>query len=103
MKPLRNNLIVKIDESLPTQGGIYLPVNTEQWREATDQLGNRGVVIKVGEGKRHPKTAVLMLPQCNEGDVVRFSELEYPSFRVDGIKYHVISDQDIVGIEYNAD
>ncbi len=99
MKPLRNNLIVKIDESLPNQTGIYLPNNINKWREATDQISNRGTVVKAGEGKRHPKTAVLIKPQCKEGDIVRFSELEYPSISIKGGKMIVISDQDVVGIE----
>lgn len=99
MRPLRNNVIVKIDDSLPTETGIFLPHTTKKWREAKDQIGNRGTVIHVGQGKRHEKTAVLLKPQCKEGDVVRFSELEYPYVIRDGIKYVVINDQDIVGIE----
>jgi len=100
MIPLRSNLIVKMDECLPTQSGIYLATNIEKWRDAKDQLGNRGTVIQVGPGKRHPKTSTLMLPQCKAGDVVRFSELQYPSFVENGSKYVVINDQDIVGIEH---
>jgi co-chaperonin GroES (HSP10) len=100
MQPLRNNLFVKIDESLPTESGIYLPVNTDKWREANDQLANRGIVIQVGAGNRHPKTGVLMSPQCKPGDVVRFSELEYPVIgRTNGEKLIIINDQDVVGIE----
>lgn len=99
MNPLRNNLFVKVDESLPNQAGIYLPVNTDTWRDAGDQLSNRGKVIKVGEGKRHAKTATLMRPQCKEGDIVRFSELQYPSVLLDGEWLIIVNDQDIVGVE----
>lgn len=99
MRPLRNNLFVRMDKSLPTQSGIYLAADVTKWREAKDQLGNRGTVVQVGIGKRHPKTAVLLEPQCKEGDVVRFSELQYPSFTLAGERYIVINDQDIVGIE----
>ncbi len=96
MKPLRNNLIVKIDESLPTIAGIYLPNTVEKWRESKDQIGNRGIVVAVGAGKRHQKTGIKCLAQCKVGDIVRFSELEYPKIDNDHI---VISDMDIVGIE----
>jgi co-chaperonin GroES (HSP10) len=99
MKPLRNNLCVKIDESLPNHAGIYLAPNTQKWRVADDQLGNRGRVIQVGAGKRHPKTGVLMSPQCKEGDIVRFSELEYPSIDVNGERLLIVNEKDIVGIE----
>jgi co-chaperonin GroES (HSP10) len=88
-----------MDESLPNQGGIYLATNITKWKAADTQLGNRGTVVKVGPGKRHAKTAVLLKPQCHIGDVVRFSELEYPSVVIDSVKYIIISDQDIVGIE----
>lgn len=99
MRPLRDNLFVKIDESLPTEFGILLPVNTDNWRAADDQLGNRGKVIMVGAGRRHPKSACLLKPQCKEGDIVRFSELEYPTVEMYGVKYIVINDQDILGVE----
>lgn len=102
MKPLRNNLFVRIDESIPNRAGIHLPTVTDKWRIATDQLGNRGVVVKVGEGKRHPRTGVLMKPQCQCGDIVRFSELEYPSVNINGEKLVIINDQDIIGIENNT-
>lgn len=99
MHPLRNNLIVKMDESLPTEAGIFIGTNIIKWRDAKDQLGNRGTVISVGPGKRHKETSTLMLPQCKPGDVVRFSELQYPQLTYKGVKYVVINDQDIVGVE----
>lgn len=102
MIPLRDNVIVKIDESRATECGIVVPHDTNKWLEARKQLGNRGVVLYVGAGKRHEKTAVLLKPQCRVGDVVRFSELEYPYMIRDGAKYVMINDMDIVGIETHA-
>jgi co-chaperonin GroES (HSP10) len=99
MIPLRNNLIVKIDDSIPNIGDIFISPDISKWKHADIQLGNSGTVIRVGEGNRHPKTAVLMKPQCRIGDRVRFSELSYPTFSVDNIKYVIISDQDVVGVE----
>lgn len=98
MIPLRNNLIVKMDESLPNQVGLHIATDIDNWKMAAQQLGNRGKVIAVGPGQRHPKTAILLKPQCQVGDIVRFSELGYPAFFVNGQRYIVINDQDVVGV-----
>ena len=97
MIPLRDRILVKMDASLSSI--IHVAPNVDQWREALDQISNRGEVIAVGEGKRHPKTAKIMPNSCKVGDFVRFSELQYPSFTRDGNKYVLICDGDIVGIE----
>jgi len=99
MKPLRDRVVVRLDASLPTQFGIFIAPNTKNWREARDQLSNRGQVVAVGEGKRHRKTAKIMPPSCKPGDWIKFSELEYPTVKRDGDTYVIIMDADIVGIE----
>ncbi len=102
MRPLRNNLIVQMEESLPNQAGLYIPTDISKYRTAKDQISNRGLVVMAGPGKRHKKTGTLLETQCKVGDVVRFSELEFPSFISGGQKYVVINEGDIVGIEHRA-
>ena len=97
MKPMRDRILVKMDESLSPI--IHVAPTTEKWREARDQISNRGEVIAVGEGSRHPKTAVVMLNAPQVGQFVRFSELQYPSFVRNGHRYALITNGDIVGIE----
>lgn len=99
LKPTGNRLVVRLDESLPNEAGIHLPHDVTRWREAEDQIGNRGTVVAVGPGKRHPKTDALLPMGCQIGDVVRFSELEFYSWNEDGHKYALISDMDVVGVE----
>lgn len=99
MKPLRNFIFVKFDESLPNQANILLPTVTHKWREATDQIGNRATVVQVGPGNRTPKKGTLIPMLSNPGDVVRVSEIQYPSFRHNGEKYHIVNEMDIVGVE----
>lgn len=93
IKPLRNNLIVRLVET--TKLGIIVPMQTEKWKLAKSQIGNRGVVVKAGPGKRNKK-GVLRLPQIKIGDSVQFSELRYPTFIDSGVKYAIISDNDVV-------
>lgn len=99
MRPLRDNLFIRIDESLPNQVGILLPVNVDKWRDAKDQIANRGTVVQIGEGRRHPKTGHLAAPQCKVGDIVRFSEIEYPKVSTANGLLLIVNDMDIVGIE----
>ena len=102
LKPLLDRVLVRLDDTLPNQAGIHLAPDVSKWREALDQIGNRGTVVAIGPGKRHPKTGVHM-PVCVEvGDVVRFSELEYPTHKEDGHTYVLISDMDVVGVEEAA-
>ena len=97
MKPLRDRVLVKIDDSLSRI--IHLAPKTEKWTEARNQLGNRGRVVAVGGGNRHPKTANLLPMVCKVGAYIRFSELEYPALMINGEKHVIISDYDVVGIE----
>jgi len=99
IRPLRDRVVVALDDSLPTASGIYLAPNTKNWREARDQLSNRGKVLAVGDGKPHRKTGVKLLMSCKPGDWIKFSELQYPTLTRNGQKVVLIMDADIVGIE----
>lgn len=99
MKPAGNRIVVLMDESMPNSAGIYLAPDVSKWREATDQIGNRGTVVAVGPGKRHPRTDQIIPMQTRVGDIVRFSELEFYRFVENGRDYVLISEADIVGVE----
>ena len=102
LKPLLDKVLVQLDDSLPNQAGIHLAPDVSKWREALDQIGNRGTVVAVGPGKRHPKTGQCMPVSVEVGDVVRFSELEFPRHFEDGKTYVLISDMDVAGVEMAA-
>lgn len=92
-----------MDESLPNVAGIFLNPDVSRWRDAEDQIGNRGTVVAIGPGKRHPKSGTL-LPMCVQvGDVVRFSELEFPEHKEDGKRYALISEADVTLVESIAE
>lgn len=98
LRPLQDKVLVLMDESLPNVAGIYLAPDVSKWREATDQIGNRGTVVAIGPGKRDSKGNFYpMVTQV--GDVVRFSELEFYEHKEDGKRYALISEADITGIE----
>lgn len=99
LKPLQDKIVVLMDESLPNVAGIHLAPDVSKWREATDQIGNRGTVVAIGPGKRDQKTGQLYPMVTQVGDIVRFSELQYYEHKEDGKRYAVISEMDVTGIE----
>lgn len=101
LRPLQDKVLVCMDESLPNQAGLILKPDTSKWRAKDGAIEgwNRGTVISTGPGKRHPKSGVLLPVTVQPGDVVRFSELEYPTERVDGREYVLIGEGDIMFVE----
>lgn len=103
LKPLRDGLLVRLDESIPSAAkfGLILPPKTDAWRakDGSVEGENRGVVVAVGPGLRSSDTGEFIPLSVNVGEVVRFSELEYPSEVVDGRKYVLISEQDVLWVE----
>jgi co-chaperonin GroES (HSP10) len=102
LKPTGNRIVVRLDENLPTAiEGFVLPPKTDAWRAKDGAVEgmNRGKVVAVGPGLRHPKTDKLLPMATQIGDVVRFSELQYHTFTEDGHKYALISEMDILGVE----
>ena len=102
LKPTGNRIVVRLDENLPTAiEGFVLPPKTDAYRAKDGAVEgmNRGTVVAVGPGARHPKTDKLIPMATQVGDVVRFSELEYHTWTEDGHKYVLISEMDILGVE----
>lgn len=100
LKPLGDKVLVMLDESLPNAAGIFLAPDVSKWREATDQIGNRGTVVAVGPGRRNSQGQFLPM-SVQVGDVVRFSELEYPR-DPDNKRLALISEMDITTVEETA-
>lgn len=109
MRPLLDRILVEVDESLP-ETSLFIPIRTDKWtaRDGAVESYGRGRVAACGPGKRHPKSGQCqrMEFQANEGrrpvqagDVVRFSELQYPEHKEDGRLYALITEGDIVGVE----
>jgi len=102
LKPTGNRIVVRLDENLPTGiAGFVLPPKTDAYRSKDGAVEgmNRGVVVAVGPGARHPKTDKLLPMSVQVGDVVRFSELQYYTFDEDGRKHVLISEMDVLGVE----
>lgn len=96
---------MRLDENLPTAiEGFVLPPKTDAYRAKDGAVEgmNRGTVVTVGPGARHPKTDKLIPMETQVGDIVRFSELQYHTFTEDGHKYVLISEMDILGVETPA-
>lgn len=106
LQPLGDRLVVRLDTSIPSAAkfGLILPPKTDAWRAKNGAVEgeNRGTVVRVGPGIRMETTGEYLPVTVQPGDVVRFSELEYPSETVDGQKHVLISEQDVLWVEESA-
>lgn len=102
LKPLKDKVLVLLDEVIASAAGsgIYIPPKTDAWRGKNGAIEgeNRGVVLAVGPGLR-TDAGYFMPMSVKPGDVVRFSELEYPSETVDGRRHVLIGESDILWVE----
>jgi co-chaperonin GroES (HSP10) len=110
LKPLHDKILVELDESIPNQAGLIIPIRVDRWtaKDGAIESYNRGTVVACGPGKRHPKTGEPQrmefrspegLRPVHAGDVIRFSELEFYEHKEDGRRYALIGESDIVGVE----
>jgi len=111
LRPLQDRILVELDETIPTPvPGLIIPIKVNAWRgkDGAIESYNRGTVTLCGPGKKDPKTLqpVRMYFDSPEGsrpvqpgDVIRFSELEYPEHKENGKRYALICEGDIVGVE----
>ncbi len=90
LKPLNDNLIVKpIEEA--TKGGILLPDSADR------EKPEKGEVLAIGSGKllengqRAPMSVKV-------GDKVVFKKYSPDEIKVDGQKYLVISESDVIAV-----
>lgn len=102
MTPLQDRVLVRLDESIASaqSSGIYIPPKTDAFRSKGGAIEgeNRGTIVSTGPGKVTDEGVALGMA-VQPGDVVRFSELEYPCEMIEGRKHVLISEQDILWVE----
>ena len=110
MTPLFDRVVVKLDDTIPNKAGMIIRIVTDAWRSKDQAVEsyNRGVVVSTGPGKCDIESngfttmhfdAGDCIRTLQAGDVIRFSELEYPEFKENGERYVLICQGDIVGVE----
>lgn len=95
MRPLGNKVVVRKEEpKTKSAGGILLPDMTvaEAKRQTT-----RGEVLAVGPGKLNDD-GVFLAMNVKAGDVVIFSQWGGSEVEVDGEKYQLMSEDDIMAV-----
>jgi len=90
-KPVNDTVVVKkIEVSNKTEGGIELPV-------AAKAKSTEGFVIAVGPG-RMLDSGVRCKPQVKENDHVIFGVYAGSDFKVNGIEYTILREDDIFSV-----
>lgn len=92
IKPLTNHLILEpVDQEKITKGGIVLPETAEKEKPV------KGKVIAVGAGKRNDKGEIVPM-SVSVGDLVLFKKYGPDEIELDGKKYLVAEEEDILAI-----
>ncbi|MBF0548211.1 MAG: co-chaperone GroES [Candidatus Riflebacteria bacterium] len=91
--PTRNRVLLEVQErEEKTKGGIILPDT------ASKDKPHEGRVVAVGSGRVDNKGHVVPM-QVKKGDKVIFSEWSGSEIEVDGKKYLIIKDEDLLAVE----
>ena len=91
LKPLADRVIVKQSEAEEkTASGIYLP-------DAAKEKPTKGKVIAAGPGKLDDKGKPMELSVRN-GDTVYYGKYSGTDVEVDGEKYVILRESDILGV-----
>lgn len=91
LKPLFNNIFIEPVEETKTKSGIVIPETAD--REKPMQ----GKVVAVGPGKLNEKGERVPM-SVKEGDMVLFKKYGPDELEIDGKKYLVGSEDDILAI-----
>lgn len=85
-------LLKEVEEEKVSSGGIVMAGNN------TESTLTKGEVVKVGEGRTTDK-GVIIKPVVSVGDNVLFNKNKIiDSHTIDGVKYLIIREKEIVGI-----
>jgi chaperonin GroES len=91
-KPLSNHLFLEpLEEEKTTKSGIVIPDSAEKERPT------KGKVVAVGEGKRNEKGEIAPM-SVKVGDTVLFKKYGPDEVELDGKKYLVGDEDDILAI-----
>mgnify|MGYP001569754410 FL=1 len=92
IKPLSDHVFLEaMEESKVTKSGIVLPDTAEKEKPV------RGLVVAVGPGKRNDRGELLPL-SLKVGDTVLFKKYGPDEVEIDGKKYLVAEENDILAI-----
>lgn len=93
-KPLSNHVFIEpiIDEGTVTKSGIVIPDSAAEREKPV-----KGKILAVGPGKRNDKGEVIPM-SVKVGDVVLFKKYGPDEFELDGKKYLVGDEDDILAI-----
>lgn len=91
IKPLSNKIVLKpSEEEKMTQSGIMLPENA-------GEKSSKGEVLAVGPGKRNEKGEIIPL-SVKIGDIVFYKKYGPEQVELDGQKYLIAEEEDILAI-----
>jgi chaperonin GroES len=91
LKPLGDRLIVEpIESDEVTPSGIVLP-------ETAKEKPQRGKVLAVGAGRRDEEGRRIEM-DVNEGDTILFAKYAGTEVKIDGKKYLILKETDVLAI-----
>ena len=91
LKPLYDRVVVKpIEADEVTAGGIVIPDNAKE-------KPTKGEVLAVGEGKALDNGSV-RAPKVKVGDKVIYGQYSGSAYKLDGIEYKIVREDDILAI-----
>ncbi|CAK8719745.1 co-chaperone GroES [Candidatus Electronema halotolerans] len=91
IRPLNDRILVqRVEEEEKTAGGIIIP-------DSAKEKPAEGKVVAVGAGKRNDAGERIAM-DVKEGDRVLFSKYGGTDVKVDGEKYLIMREDDILGI-----
>lgn len=92
LKPLGNRVVVEpIEQEEMTSGGIVLP-------ETAKEKPQKGTVIAAGPGERSEHSGDHIPMDVKEGDTVLFAKYSGTEIKVDGKKWLILRDSDILAL-----
>jgi len=91
LKPLSNHILIQpVEDEKITKSGIVIPENASE-------KPTKGKVVAVGPGKRNEKGELLPM-SVKVGDLVLFKKYGPDEIEVDGVKYLIGDDDDVLAI-----
>jgi chaperonin GroES len=91
LKPLSNHVLIQpLEDEKTTKSGIVLPENASE-------KPTKGKVVAVGPGKKDEK-GQLILMSVKAGDTVLFKKYGPDEIEMDGIKYLIGDEDDILAV-----
>jgi len=92
IKPIADHILIEpLEEEEKTKAGIFLPESAD--KEKPEQ----GKVIAVGPGKRNEKGEIIPM-EIKVGQKVLFTKYGPTEIKVDGKKYLIAKEEDILAI-----